>query len=82
MTEVVVGRAGRPLLHWGNGVVSLMLTTPTGKIPIVVGRANRPERLRDVDLIIEGERNRGEDFGLCAAVGLVASKVLEVGRGQ
>jgi hypothetical protein len=70
-TEVVTGRAGRPLLHWGNGVVSLMLTTPTGKIPVVT----RLKCERGVDLVIEGERNRGEDFGLCATAGLIAHRV-------
>ena len=70
-TEVIVGRAGRPLLHWRNGVNTVMLTTATGKIPVVTGLKLE----RGVDLVIEGERNRAEDFALCAGVGLIAHRV-------
>ena len=69
-TEVIVGRAGRP------SCVGATASFPSWSLPRPGKSRSSPDKLdQGVDLVIEGERNRAEDFALCAGVGLIVHRV-------
>jgi hypothetical protein len=62
MLEVVIGRISRPILSWGGGVSTFILTTATGKkTPIIVLDDGLLKKCKQgVDLTIGGARNETE----------------------